>query len=85
MDDAALTAIFCRWVRTGMQDPAPSFDALRDSTYFVPRDVIDILAGERGLRDFWNYGQAVRQLAGDPPGPTSRAALAQRMGFDPRA
>jgi hypothetical protein len=85
MDDAALTAAFCGWVRKGMYDPAPSFDALRDSLYFVPRDVKEILAGERGLRDFWNYGQAVRQLAGEPPDLATRGALAQRMGFSSRS
>jgi hypothetical protein len=82
MDDAALTAAFCRWVRRGMQDPAPPFEGLRDSKYFVPADVTEILTRERGLRDFWNYGQAVRQLAGEPPVPDVRAALAQRIGFD---
>jgi hypothetical protein len=67
MDDAALTAAFCRWVRKGMPDPAPSFDGLRDSLYFVPGDVIEILARDRGLKRFRNFGQAVRQLGGEPP------------------
>lgn len=67
MDDAALTAAFCRWVRKGMPDPAPSFDGLRDSLYFVPGDVIEILARERGLKRFRNFGQAIRQLSGEPP------------------
>jgi len=56
MDDAALTAAFCRWVREGMPDPAPPFEGLRDSLYFVPKDVIDILCRERGLERFRNFG-----------------------------
>jgi len=50
-----------------MAEPVPSFDALRDSSDYLPADVIEILAAERRLTSFWNYGQAVRQLAGDPP------------------
>jgi hypothetical protein len=81
MDDAALTAAFCRWVRRGMPEPAPSFDGLRESLYFVPMDVREILARERGLSNFWNYGQAVKQLAGEPPERQARGGLAERMGF----
>jgi hypothetical protein len=81
MDDAALTAAFCRWVRRGMPDPAPPFEGLRDSLYFVPADVTQILTRERGLTNFWNYGQAVKQLAGEPPEPDPRGALARRIGF----
>jgi hypothetical protein len=80
MDDAALTAAFCRWVRGGMPDPAPAFEGLRDSLYFVPADVTRILTQERGLTNFWNYGQAVKQLAGEPPDPDARVALAQQIG-----
>ena len=58
---------FREWVRKGMAEPLPSFDALRDSSDYLPADVIEMLAAERGLTSFWTYGQAVRQLAGDPP------------------
>ena len=58
---------FREWVRKGMAEPSPSFDALRDSSDYLPADVIEMLAAERRLTSFWNYGQAVRQLAGDPP------------------
>jgi hypothetical protein len=81
MDDAALTAAFCRWVRRGMTEPAPSFEGLRDSLYFVPADVTQILTRERGLTNFWNYGQAVKQLAGEPPETDAREGLAHRIGF----
>jgi len=81
MDDAALTAAFCRWVRRGMTEPAPSFEGLRDSLYFVPADVTEILRRERGLTNFWNYGQAVKQLAGELPDPDARVGLADRIGF----
>jgi hypothetical protein len=80
MDDAILTAAFCRWVRQGMPEAAPSFDGLRDSLYFVPADVIEILTRERGLKEFWNYGQAVKQLAGQHPDQETRDALVQHMG-----
>jgi len=59
---------FREWVRNGMAEPMPSFDALRDCTDYLPADVIEMLAAERRLTSFWTYGQAVRQLAGDPPG-----------------
>ena len=59
---------FREWVRKGMGEPMPAFDALRDSSDYLPVDVMEILTAERGLTSFWNYGQAVRQLAGDPPG-----------------
>jgi hypothetical protein len=58
---------FREWVRKGMAEPMPSFDALRDSSDYLPADVIEMLATERRLTSFWSYGQAVRQLAGDPP------------------
>jgi hypothetical protein len=60
---------FREWVRKGMAVPAPSFDGLRDSSDYLPADVIEKLAAERGLTFFWNYGQAVRQLTGEPPSP----------------
>ena len=80
-DDAALTAAFCRWVRRGMPDPVPSFEGLRDSLYFVPADVTRILTQTRGLTNFWNYGQAVKQLAGEPSDPDTRLSLGERIGF----
>jgi hypothetical protein len=43
--------------------------------------VTQILTRERGLTNFWNYGQAVKQLAGEPPEPDPRGALARRIGF----
>ena len=54
---------FREWVRKGMIEPAPGFDALSDCTDYLPADVIEMLTAERGLTSFWNYGQAVRQLA----------------------
>ena len=57
------------WVRKGMAVPGPSFDGLRDCSDYLPADVIEKLATERGLTFFWNYGQAVRQLKGEPPSP----------------
>jgi len=66
-----LQQTFREWVRKGMKEPAPSFDALSDSSMYLPADVIGMLKEERGLRSFWTYGQAVRQLAGRsaPDGP----------------
>ena len=58
---------FREWVRKGMAEPVPPFDALRDSSDYLPADVIEMLSAERGLTSFWNYGQAVRQLAGEAP------------------
>ncbi len=55
-----------------MGEPAPSFDGLRDNSDYLPADVIEKLASERGLAFFWNYGQAVRQLRGEPAGPDLR-------------
>jgi hypothetical protein len=63
---------FREWVRKGMAEPSPSFDALRDNADYLPADVIEILASARGLSSFWNYGQAVRQLKGEPPSPDIR-------------
>ncbi len=60
-----LQQTFREWVRKGMPEPAPSFEALRDSSMYLPADVIEILITERGLVSFWTYGQAVRQLSGD--------------------
>jgi len=60
---------FRDWVRKGMVTPAPSFDALKDCSDYLPADVIEMLGAERGLTSFWNYGQAVRQLTGEPPSP----------------
>jgi hypothetical protein len=59
---------FREWVRSGMAEPLPSFEALRDCADYLPIDVMEMLTTERGLTSFWNYGQAVRQLTGDPPG-----------------
>jgi hypothetical protein len=73
MSEDRLQAAFREWVRGGMQEPAPGFDLLRDSDMFLPADVIEILARERRLSAFWTYGQAVRQLAGDPPDPVVHA------------
>jgi len=73
MSENRLQADFREWVRTGMPDPSPWFESLRDSEMFLPADVIEILARERGLSAFWTYGQAVRQLAGDPPDPEVHA------------
>ncbi len=58
---------FREWVRKGMATPAPSFDGLRDCSDYLPADVIEMLAAERGLTSFWSYGQAVRQLTGELP------------------
>jgi hypothetical protein len=60
-----LEQTFREWVRKGMREPAPSFEALRDVSDYLPADVIQMLATERGLTSFWNYGQAVRQLSGE--------------------
>ncbi|HVD71615.1 MAG TPA: hypothetical protein VNG34_12240 [Actinomycetota bacterium] len=57
-----LQQTFREWVRKGMPDPVPSFAELRDSTMYLPRDVIDVLAEKRGLTEVRTYGQAVRQL-----------------------
>ena len=61
-----LEQTFRDWVRKGMREPAPSFEALRDISDYLPADVIEMLITQRGLTSFWNYGQAVRQLSGDP-------------------
>jgi hypothetical protein len=58
---------FREWVRKGMATPPPPFDGLRDCSDYLPADVIEMLAAQRGLTSVWNYGQAVRQLAGEPP------------------
>jgi hypothetical protein len=57
-----LQQTFRQWVRKGMPEPAPSFEELRDSSMYLPGDVIQILAIERGVTDVRTYGQAVRQL-----------------------
>ena len=59
-----LEQTFREWVRKGMREPAPSFEALRDVSDYLPADVIEMLVTERGLTSIWNYGQAVRQLSG---------------------
>ena len=59
-----LEQTFREWVRKGMQEPAPSFEALRGVSDYLPADVIEMLVTERGLTSIWNYGQAVRQLSG---------------------
>ena len=60
-----LEQTFREWVRKGMREPAPSFEALRASCDYLPADVIEMLVTKRGLTSFWNYGQAVRQLSGE--------------------
>jgi hypothetical protein len=60
-----LEQTFREWVRKGMREPAPSFEALRGSSDYLPADVIEILVADRGLKSFWTYGQAVSQLSGD--------------------
>jgi hypothetical protein len=60
-----LQQTFREWVRKGMPEPAPSFEALQDSSMYLPADVIQMLVTERGLISFWTYGQAVRQLRGE--------------------
>jgi hypothetical protein len=62
---------FREWVRKGMATPAPSFDGLKDCSDYLPADVIEMLGAERGLTSFWSYGQAVRQLTGEPPSPAA--------------
>jgi hypothetical protein len=59
-----LEQTFRDWVRKGMREPAPSFEALMGSSDYLPADVIEMLVTERGLTSLWNYGQAVRQLSG---------------------
>jgi hypothetical protein len=54
-----------------MRESAPSFEALRGSSDYLPADVIGILVTERGLTSFWNYGQAVRQLSGGSLDPVA--------------
>jgi len=66
-----LQQTFREWVRKGMPEPAPAFDDLRDSSMYLPADVIAMLVSARGLSAFWTYGQAVRQLAGEPAMPTA--------------
>jgi len=60
-----LQQTFREWVRKGMPEPAPDFDALRDSSMYLPADVIEALVTERGLTDVRTFGQAVRQLDGE--------------------
>jgi hypothetical protein len=58
---------FREWVRAGMPEPAPSFEALRNSSMYLPGDVIQELVTQRGLTDVRTFGQAVRQLEGESP------------------
>jgi len=60
-----LQQTFRDWARKGMPEPAPDFDALRDSSMYLPADVIEALVTERGLTDVRTFGQAVRQLDGE--------------------
>jgi hypothetical protein len=83
MSENRLQAEFRDWVRSGMQEPAPWFASLRDNDMFLPADVIEILTRERHLSGFWTYGQAVRQLAGDPPDPEDHAAT-RKIGLPSR-
>jgi hypothetical protein len=76
-----LEQTFREWVRKGMQEPAPSFEALSGSSDYLPADVIEMLVTDRGLTSFWTYGQAVRQLSGgstdaDPDRRATPAGLA---------
>jgi hypothetical protein len=64
-----LEQTFREWVRKGMREPAPSFEALRGNSDYLPADVIEMLVTERGLTSLWNYGQAVRQLSGESSDP----------------
>ena len=73
-----LQQTFREWVRGGMSEPAPSFEELRDDSMYLPADVIEMLVAERGLTDFWTYGQAVRQLTGEP---SDRDLLAIQVGL----
>jgi len=73
-----LQQTFREWVRKGMPEPAPSFVELWDSPMYLPADVIEMLVTERGLTDFWTYGQAVRQLAGEL---SDRDLLAIQVGL----
>jgi hypothetical protein len=59
-----LEQTFRDWVRKGMREPAPSFEALMGISDYLPADVIEMLVTQRGLTSFWNYGQAVKQLLG---------------------
>jgi len=62
-----LQQTFREWVRRGMPEPAPSFEALRDSPMYLPGDVIDVLVSERGLIGVRTYGDAVRQMGAERP------------------
>jgi hypothetical protein len=66
---------FREWVRKGMREPAPSFEALRGSSDYLPADVIEMLVTERRLTSFWNYGQAVRQLSGESSSDLDRSGV----------
>ena len=57
-----LQQTFREWVRKGMLDPIPSFEELRDSSMYLPGDVIEMLANKHGLTEVRTYGQAVRGL-----------------------
>jgi hypothetical protein len=64
-----LEQTFREWVRKGMREPAPSFEALMGISDYLPADVIEMLVTQRGLTSLWNYGQAVRQLSAAPSDP----------------
>ncbi len=64
-----LEQTFRDWVRKGMREPAPSFEALMGISDYLPADVIEMLFTQRGLTSLWNYGQAVRQLSGGSSDP----------------
>jgi hypothetical protein len=70
-----LEQTFREWVRKGMQEPAPSFEGLREISDYLPADVIEMLVTGRGLTSFWNYGQAVRQLSEGSPEPGRAASV----------
>ena len=43
-----LEQTFRDWVRKGKREPAPSFEALRDISDYLPADVIEMLVTQRG-------------------------------------
>ena len=58
---------FREWVRKGMATPSPSFDALKDCSDYLPADVIEMLAAQRGLTSFWSTWTARTFVATDRP------------------
>jgi hypothetical protein len=50
-----------------MATPSPSFDALKDCSDYLPADVIEMLAAQRGLTSFWSTSTARTFVATDRP------------------